>query len=184
MNLKVENSTELSGECIIPPSKSHSHRAIILASLSEGMSTLSNVLLGADTVATIRACRAFGATIDHDNGKLHVLGTNGEPITPGEIVDVQNSGTTIRFFTSIASLSRGKTILTGDQSIRKRPISPLLDSLNDLGAIARDIEGNGSPPVEIRGVIKGGQTELEGISSQFLSSLLITTPLAQEDSHI
>ena len=85
---------------------------------------------------------------------------------------------------AVVSHCNGKVTLTGDESIQQRPIDPLLQSLNDLGAKAFSIKGNGRPPVSIEGIIKGGETTIQGISSQFLSALLITCSLAKNYSII
>ncbi len=98
---------------------------------------------------------------------------------PGKPVDARNSGTTLRLLTGVAALLRGETTLTGDSSLRKRPMGPLLEALNALGARARALGPEGRPPVEVRGPLRGGAATVPGdVSSQFLSSLLIACPLA------
>jgi len=185
MKLVVKKTNELNGKICAPPSKSHTHRAIILASLAAGTSTIKNPLLSEDCLATIKACKAIGADIKFDShSNLQIKGVNGKIQTPKDIIDVGNSGTTIRLMTSIIALCNGKVVLTGDESIRKRPIDYLLNSLNDLGANTKSINMNGCPPVLVEGQIRGGKTTLEGISSQFLSGLLISCPLAKSDTEI
>jgi 3-phosphoshikimate 1-carboxyvinyltransferase len=110
-----------------------------------------------------------------------IEGTAGVLETPTGAIDVGNSGTTIRLFTSIAALN-GRTRLTGDESIQKRPMQPLLDALGQLGAHAVSAGGNGTPPIEVSGGgIRGDTTKIRGdISSQFISSLLIAAPYTKE----
>ncbi len=100
---------------------------------------------------------------------------------PPKKVDARNSGTTLRLLTGVAALLASPTILTGDASLVKRPMGPLLDALQSLGARARSLGGDGRPPVEIRGPLKGGKASIPGsVSSQFLSSLLVACPLAPQ----
>jgi len=173
MKCKVDKSI-LTGVIACPPNKSYSHRSIFLASLANGKSILRNVLLSRDTLATVEACRAFGANIEI-NGSTVIIQSNGTIIPQTSQIDASNSGTTIRIATAIASLSDKTIILTGDSSLRKRPMQPLLDSLNALGVSTTSTDGK--PPVTIRGKSIGGTTRISGsISSQFISALLIAGP--------
>jgi 3-phosphoshikimate 1-carboxyvinyltransferase len=163
-----------------PPSKSYTHRAYAIALLADGQSLINNPLRAADTDSTLAACRAFGAEVREENGTIAIDGTKGVLKTPANEIDVSNSGTTIRLFTSIAALD-GKVVLTGDESIQKRPMQPLLDALSQIGTNAVSIRGNGKPPIEVSGGgIFGGTSKIRGdISSQFISSLLIASPYAK-----
>jgi 3-phosphoshikimate 1-carboxyvinyltransferase len=184
VKLIVERTEKLSGSVLAPPSKSHTHRALILASLAAGTSTIENHLTSDDIRATIEACRKLGAKIE--TGQiLTVTGVDGKPQTPSSEIDVRNSGTTIRLLTAVATLCDGTTKITGDASIRSRPIGPLLKSLTDLGAKgAVSVKGNGCPPVSITGKMTGGKTNIDAESSQFLSALLLSCPLAEKDCDI
>ena len=184
MKLVVEKTAELHGAVTAPPSKSHTHRAIIIASLACGTSSIENPLRSGDCSATIDACRKLGAVVEM-GGALRITGVDGKPRTPASVIDVRNSGTTIRFMTAVSALCDGVTTLTGDSSIRARPIGPLLRSITDLGAKrAQSINGNGCPPVSVSGKMKGGRTVIDGSSSQFVSGLLVSCPLAGADSVI
>jgi len=173
MKCKVKKST-LSGTISCPPNKSYSHRAIFLASLANGKSTLSNVLLSRDTLATVNACKSFGAKIEI-NGSIVTVESSGQ-ISPQTLeIDASNSGTTIRISTAISSLSDKTITLTGDSSLKKRPMQPLLDALKQLGVQCTSTDGK--PPVTVRGISDGGVTHITGsISSQFISALLIAGP--------
>ena len=177
MNCKVEKS-KISGEINCPSNKSYTHRGIFLASLAGNNSKVENVLLSADTKATIEACRKFGAIIEVDNSTVVVK----ESIKIGTKVpeiNTENSGTTIRIAIGIASLFSEKITLTGDSSIQKRPMQPLLDALSSIGAKCNSKDGN--PPVTIEGSVSGGEIKIPGnLSSQFISSLLISAPLTQK----
>ncbi|MFH1849585.1 MAG: 3-phosphoshikimate 1-carboxyvinyltransferase [archaeon] len=182
MKLKVRQSG-LNGTIEIPASKSHTIRAVVLASLAGGTSEILNPLDSADAISARDACRALGADIE-ENKSWKVRGFAGVPRPSQNRIDVGNSGTTLRIVASVAALGDREIIFDGDESIRKRPMQPLINSLNDLGAAARSIRGNGSCPISVRGRMAGGVTTVDGITSQYLSSLLISCPLAENDTHI
>lgn len=182
MIASVERS-QVSGEVAAPPSKSYTHRAITISALGPGGS-VKRPLLSADTRATIRAAEAFGAEIAIEGETLAVAGAGGGPKTPENVIDVENSGTTLRIMAAVAALTDG-AVLTGDASIRRRPNGPLLKSLCDLGGEAFSIKKDDCAPLVVRGRIRGGRTVLDGsVSSQFLSALLISCPLAEGGSEI
>ncbi|HRW83633.1 MAG TPA: 3-phosphoshikimate 1-carboxyvinyltransferase [Methanothrix sp.] len=182
MIASVERS-QVSGAISVPPSKSYTHRAIAISALGPGGS-VKRPLLSADTRATINASAAFGAQIEGQEEELAVIGVGGRPTTPENVIDVENSGTTLRIMAAVAALTEG-AVLTGDASIRRRPNGPLLNSLRDLGADAFSIRKNDCAPLVVRGKIRGGKTVLDGsVSSQFLSALLISCPLADGNSEI
>ena len=107
MNCKVEKS-KLSGKIVCPSNKSYSHRAIMLGTLAKKTSIFKNVLQSKDTDATIEACKSFGAQIKENGNDLEVKGIK-EFKNQNVKIDAQNSGTTIRIATAMASLSEGKT---------------------------------------------------------------------------
>jgi len=173
MKCKVDKS-RLSGVISCPPNKSYSHRAIFLAALANGKSTLRNVLLSRDTLATVNACKVFGAKIEI-SGSTVTVESKGEIIPQTHEIDASNSGTTIRISTAISSLSDNMITLTGDSSLKKRPMQPLLDALEQLGTHCTSTDGK--PPVTVKGKAVGGITHIAGsISSQFISALLISGP--------
>lgn len=183
MNLHVQKSS-LKGRVAIPGSKSHTIRSVALAALADGSSEILAPLVSADTLAAVEAYRNLGAKIEC-GPSWKIEGTAGRLQPTGNTIDVANSGTTIRFAAGSAALIRqGHCELTGDAQIRSRPIGPLLNSLNDLGADCQSVAGNGKAPLIIKGTLKGGETEIEAVTSQYLSSLLINSPLAQNDSLI
>lgn len=173
----VVRKSKIVGSVRCPSSKSYTHRALAVASLAPGQSTITNALLARDTLATLACCRAFGAEIEsrREGREVQVKGKRGfEP--PGNVLNCENSGTTIRIMTAMAALaSKGYIILTGDESLRRRPMQPILDALAQLGVEAHSTRENGTPPIVVRGGgIKGGTALIDGsISSQFISGLLI-----------
>jgi len=201
VNVTVKKS-RLSGNISCPPSKSYSHRAIVISSLSNGVSNLENVLFSRDTIATINCCRMLGISIEssptsdkfqscnkgdlslNNVGKLKILSNGGRFgfDTPDDILNAENSGTTIRLLTSVCSLvNNGYTILTGDKSLRKRPMGDLIKSLNQLGVDCFSSKISNTPPLIVKaGGIRGGETQINGqISSQFISSLLLSSIYAK-----
>lgn len=162
------------GKVSPPPSKSHTHRAIIMSALSEGRCEVSSPLISFDTRATMDAVRAMGAVVTEREGSVTV---ECESIhAPDRTIDVMNSGTTMRLMTGISSLFSEKVVLTGDSSIQKRPMGPLLDSLSAAGVECSS--NGGKPPVEVRGPITGSELVIDGgVSSQFVSSLIMSSPL-------
>ncbi|MFH1285443.1 MAG: 3-phosphoshikimate 1-carboxyvinyltransferase [Candidatus Micrarchaeota archaeon] len=169
----------------IPTSKSHTIRAVVFASLASGTSRILNPLASEDTKAAINGCSEFGAKIDTSNPREWIItGFGGAPRKPAHALDALNSGTSTNLLLSIAALGNFKTVIDGDSSIRKRPIQPLLDALNKLGAKARSLNSNGCPPIEVEGRMNGGETEVECRSSQYVSSLLISCPLLERESVI
>jgi 3-phosphoshikimate 1-carboxyvinyltransferase len=134
-------------------------------------------LISRDTIATLSASRALGINIDQHRARITIDGKY--PLdTPQNIINAENSGTTIRIYAAMAALTRrGFTVLTGDASLRKRPMQPLLDGLSQLGVVCFSSQMNGLSPLLIKGGgIRGGHVTINGnISSQFLSSLLISS---------
>jgi|TARA_B100001540_G_scaffold249452_1_gene225227 3-phosphoshikimate 1-carboxyvinyltransferase len=173
MKCEIKTS-KITGKIICPPNKSYTHRAIFLAALSDGKSIVKNILNSSDIKATISACNAFGVEVHEDKDIITIKNTIGSTVQ-GSMIDAQNSGTTIRIAIAIAALSGGNTMLTGDESLKKRPMQPILDSLQTLG-VSSESDG-GLPPITIKGKIKGNQVNIDGkISSQFISALLIVAP--------
>lgn len=173
MSCKIEKST-LDGQITCPPNKSYTHRALFLATLADGKSTIKNVLYSNDTISTINACKNFGAEISENDNTVTVKGIK-EFKAPNTKINAANSGTTIRIAAAIAGLLEGKTVLSGDQSLRQRPMQPLLDALEKIGAKCSSTKGR--PPITVAGKIKGGEITIPGnISSQFISALMIVAP--------
>ena len=181
MELEIQKTDRIEGVIKAPPSKSYTHRAIIISALAKGKSTLYDPLYSEDTLASLNACRALGCDIEKDNDRCIVNGTGGALETPENVVDLKNSGTTLRIMTSVSALAPNYTILTGDSSLRTRPMQDLLDALKNLGVRAFSSRGNGKPPICIKEGFKGGKTSIKGnVSSQFISSLLIASSYAED----
>ena len=184
MRLRCAQS-RLTGKVEIPGSKSHTIRAVTIASLADGASEIHAPLHSADTRSACEAYAALGARIDTDAASWRVEGLAGRPKPPERTIDVRNSGTTLRIAMGSCSLLReGHAVLTGDEQIQRRPAGPLAESLNDLGAKVTSERGNGCPPFRVEGTLRGGETSIDAVTSQYLSSLLMCAPLAERDSTI
>ncbi|MHC4986650.1 MAG: 3-phosphoshikimate 1-carboxyvinyltransferase [Planctomycetota bacterium] len=186
MDLSIGPSQRLRGEVKIPPNKSHSFRALIMAALAEGDSQIIAPAVSNDWMRGIEALEMFGAEIRPKADDVWtVKGVGGQLQTPADIIDCGNSGIILRFFAALAACCEGHTILTGDESLRHiRLCQPLIDALHGLGAWAVSTKGDGHAPLVIRGKLKGGKTEIEGQDSQPVSALLIASSLAEHPSEI
>jgi 3-phosphoshikimate 1-carboxyvinyltransferase len=180
--------SSLRGAVDIPGSKSHTIRAVAIASLAAGESQILAPLDSLDTRCAVGCYGALGAQIDAASADVwHVTGTGGRIRPPQNIIDVGNSGTTLRIALSSAALippGQGCAVFTGDYQIRRRPIGPLLQSLTELGAQAFSTRNNGCAPAVVRGPLRGGRTSIAAVTSQYLSSLLIHCPLCAEPTEI
>jgi 3-phosphoshikimate 1-carboxyvinyltransferase len=183
----VSRKSRLEGTVSIPASKSHTIRAVAIASLARGQSLIRNPLSSADAASAVSTYRVLGATIDTSDPSLwKVTGRGGEIQVPTGPVDVGNSGTTLNIALGSAALvGRGETItFVGDQQTQSRPVGPLLKSLSDLGAKSVSVNNNGKAPAQVTGQLLGGKTSIACSTSQYLSSLLLCAPLAQKDTEI
>ena len=177
MKCKIEKS-KLTGNISCPSNKSYTHRAIFLAALSDGKSIVKNILRSNDTIATINACRGFGVEVEELENNVTIKNTIGETVQ-NSMINAENSGTTIRIAIAIAALSGGNTTLTGDDSLRKRPMQPILNALETMKV--KTESNDGKPPIHINGKIQGNEISINGdISSQFISALLIIAPRLPE----
>jgi 3-phosphoshikimate 1-carboxyvinyltransferase len=179
----LSEKSVLRGNVLVPASKSHTIRAVAISTLAAGRSIIHHPLVSADCLASVNAGCLFGAGIQ--TGECWVVeGVNGKPHVPDNVVDVKNSGTSMNFFMGTAGLVSGISVLSGDEQIVRRPVQPLVDALNDLGAEVLSTRNNGRPPVVVKGPLKGGKTRFSAIVSTYLSSLLINCPLAEQDAEI
>lgn len=174
---------ELSGHIQVPGSKSHTIRALILASLAEGTSHISNPLPSADCLSTSKAIPLIGAELENDlatmeNDKVWtVKGAGNKVHLPTNVIDVGNSGSLLYFLSPIAATFEGWSIFTGDESIRKRPVAHVVDVLNQLGAEAHISQpGATTCPMLIKGPIDcKAKVDTDGaVSSQYISGLMMS----------
>ena len=130
-----------------PASKSYTNRALLIAALAKGTSTLRNPLFSDDTKYMRQALRHFGISIKQEDCFLLVSGTGGQIKCPQEKISIGLAGTTMRFLTTFAALAPGKTQLTGEKRMLERPVSDLLKALNQIDVNVRSLKNNGCPLV-------------------------------------
>jgi 3-phosphoshikimate 1-carboxyvinyltransferase len=170
----------------VPGSKSYTQRALIAASLASGRSVLRNALISEDTDYLMEALRSLGADITVHGNDISVQGTGGRLVAPSSALYLGNNGTGLRFLVGMVSIGHGTFVLDGSVRMRQRPIQPLVDALNQIGVKAFCVNGTGCPPVQVEGAgLPGGETRLHtALSSQYVSSLLLAAPYAEEDIEI
>lgn len=170
--------SEFSGRVRVPSSKSYTIRGLMCAALAKGESHIVYPLHSDDTRAANKVLCKVGCTIQESEDCWQVSGGNfREPTTELHCGD---SAATLRFMTAICSLIPGTCRLTAGSSLSKRPVQPLIDALQQLGVNCSCQDGKA--PVIVDGGLRGGITEISGdISSQFVSALLLISPLAEKD---
>lgn len=188
MNI-VAQRKNLSGRITVPGSKSHTIRALLLATLAEGTSTIKNPLPSADCLSTAAAVPLIGSEVNlniseegEPGTKWLVEGAGKNIHIPSDVVNVGNSGSLLYFLVPIVANFNGISIFTGDDSIKKRPVNHLLEALNQLGARAESTQPthNGCPIV-IKGPITGTSLTTAGeVSSQYISGLMMASILSNK----
>ena len=177
------NRKTLQGKVLIPASKSQTIRAFLIAAFSRGVSTIRHPLISDDTSSCIKAVEEMGAIVTFsENGDATVDATSAFIGLESLHIDAGNSGTTEYLSLPLLASLGIPVQVDGDEQLRKRPLSPLLKALEDLGAETESTEG--FPPAVVRGPLDGGDTVIECRTSQYLSGLLLGAPLAIGESHI
>ena len=147
-----EKAKSIHGEITIPGDKSISHRAIMLGSIADGTTEITNFLQGADCLSTIACFKQMGVSIENSIDKVVIKGSGLHGLTaPKSILDVGNSGTTTRLMSGILAAQNFTCSLTGDASIQKRPMGRIITPLSQMGASITSIKGTGCAPLEITG---------------------------------
>jgi 3-phosphoshikimate 1-carboxyvinyltransferase len=168
----------------LPGSKSLTNRALIVAALADGTSTLTGALDSDDTRVMLDALGRLGVAVEHrpEESTIVVPGCSGAfPVREADLF-LGNSGTSLRFLTAMVAAGQGTYRLDGTPRMRQRPVSDLLAALNGLGSDARSDLGTGCPPVTVHAQwLQGGFASVKGdVSSQFLSGLLMALPYARD----
>lgn len=181
MFLKVKKSQNLKGEIIMPRSKTHSFRALVLASLANCTSIIKEPKISDDWNEAVKALRTYGAEIEEiEKNVFKVKGVAGKLKTPKDVINVGNSGTMLAFITGVAAACPGWSVITGDESIRNlRKISKnLFEPFNNLGVKIISTKGDGMAPLLIKGKVNGGKTTMDGVGCQPVFSVLIASALS------
>ena len=181
--IEVIPSPGIAPEHAVPGSKSYTNRALTIAAVADGTSTLRDVLISDDTRVARAALEQLGIKVAHDDGAFTVHGLGGQFSDPGAPLFLGNSGTATRFLTAMLTLAGFPSTITGNERMQERPIADLLAALGQLGADVTSERSNGCPPVRIGATrLQGGRATVSGaISSQFLSALLMAAPYARHD---
>ncbi len=177
----VEKTGNADARVQAPPSKAHTLRALIVASLAKGESRILKPLLGQDQLNVIRCLRELGVELESSDGEVRVVGAAGRFAPSGRELNVGESGVGMNFLTSAACLSGAPVTLTGDERITQRPIAEVVGGLRQLGCGIEYLGREGFPPIRIAGGgIPGGTVEMSGrITSQYFSSIAVSAPCAR-----
>ena len=175
---KTINPAQVAGEVRLPCSKSYAQRALAASLLCEGETTLSNIELCDDTRYAMDVITGLGAQIRQTDNTEYTIKGGLNPIA--DTINTGESGLATRLFTPIAALYDKSITITGKGTMMRRPIGMMIDPLRDLGV---QVETDGYLPITVKGPLTGGETTVDAhVSSQFLTGLLMSLPLAQQDT--
>ncbi len=181
MHFYLEPGGKLVGSIRVPGDKSMSHRVIMLGAIAEGKTDVSGFLEGEDALSTLGAFRNMGVMISEpESGRLSIEGVGLRGLrAPTGIMDVGNSGTSIRLMAGLLAGQTFSSVLTGDQSLLRRPMARVITPLSQMGAVISSREG--CPPLEISGgrKLRGVHYELPVASAQVKSSVLLAGLFAE-----
>ncbi|EAC0957547.1 3-phosphoshikimate 1-carboxyvinyltransferase [Salmonella enterica subsp. enterica] len=187
-SLTLQPIARVDGAINLPGSKSVSNRALLLAALACGKTVLTNLLDSDDVRHMLNALSALGInyTLSADRTRCDITGNGGALRAPGALeLFLGNAGTAMRPLAAALCLGQNEIVLTGEPRMKERPIGHLVDSLRQGGANIDYLEQENYPPLRLRGGFTGGDIEVDGsVSSQFLTALLMTAPLASKDTII
>ncbi|MCL5099000.1 MAG: 3-phosphoshikimate 1-carboxyvinyltransferase [Candidatus Omnitrophica bacterium] len=181
--LNVRRSDSIRGEISMPPSKTHSFRALILASLADGDSLIRRPKISSDWHEAVNAMRLYGAEINEiEKDVFQVKGVAGKLRTPEDVINVNNSGTMLVFIAGVAAACPGWTILTGDESLRKlRKITRnFIPPFHELGVNVVSTKEDGMAPFVFKGKVNGGTAHMDGTGCQPVFSVLIASALSEK----
>ncbi|MCX5717168.1 MAG: 3-phosphoshikimate 1-carboxyvinyltransferase [Nitrospirae bacterium] len=184
--IELKKAKRLKGEIIPPPDKSISHRAVILASLAKGKSVVRNFLRAEDTMSTLNAFRKLGIKIEDKGKKIIIEGKGIHGLKePADIIDCGNSGTTARLLSGILAGNPFFSVLTGDDSLRQRPMARVINPLKEMGAEISGRDKGKYLPIAIRGKrLNAINYNMPVASAQVKSALLLAGLYADGETKI
>ena len=187
IDYRVEPGGRISGDIRVPGDKSISHRSIMLGAIAEGVTRVSHFLEGEDSLATLQAFRDMGVVIegpDHGEVVIHGVGLNGLKAAPGDLY-LGNSGTSMRLLSGLMAGQSFDSVLTGDESLSRRPMRRVSAPLSTMGASIETGEG-GVPPVRISGdqSLEGFDYTMPVASAQVKSSVLLAGLYAHGETSV
>lgn len=180
--LAIKQSAPCTGKLSAPPSKYHTHRAFILASLADGESVITGTSEALDNMSTVRCLALLGTKFERTPDGYTVRG--GAYQTPDNVLDVGNSGSTIHFLMGLGATTHGTVVFTGDASIRSRPQKQYLEALNRWGIKAWSTCGDGRPPIVVKPRdprTLPARVEVDGLISQWTTGLILLSPFTGHD---
>ncbi len=180
--MELHYTAPLRGELLIPGDKSISHRSVMLGALSEGTTEITHFLSGADCLSTISCFRRMGISIEQTGESILVHGKGLYGLSaPSQELDAGNSGTTMRLLSGILAGQPFESVLTGDESLRKRPMRRILDPLLQMHAQIRSAAGNDCAPLFIRGGNLHGIHYDTAVASAQVKSCILLAGLYADD---
>ncbi|MEW9121417.1 MAG: 3-phosphoshikimate 1-carboxyvinyltransferase [Thermotaleaceae bacterium] len=184
MMLTVSRAEKIQGKIRVPGDKSISHRSVMLASIAKGKSIIDGFLPGEDCLSTIDCCRGLGVDIHREGTHVEVEGRGLHGLQePIDILDAGNSGTTMRLMSGILAGQDFLTIMTGDGSLRKRPMARIANPLREMGAVIDGRSSGKLAPLAIRGgQLKAIDYTLPVASAQVKSAVLLAGLYADGDT--
>ncbi|SCY11681.1 3-phosphoshikimate 1-carboxyvinyltransferase [Alkaliphilus peptidifermentans] len=184
--LRVNRVNKIQGIIAVPGDKSISHRSIMLASISKGETVIENFLRGEDCLSTIDCCRGLGIRIEEEGKKIIVYGNGLSGLKePEDVLNVGNSGTTIRLLSGILAGQEFLTIITGDSSIRRRPMARIATPLREMGAIIEGRDNGRLAPLSIKGGgLKAIDYTLPVSSAQVKSAIMLAGLFANGNTKV
>ncbi|MEX2229955.1 MAG: 3-phosphoshikimate 1-carboxyvinyltransferase, partial [Dehalococcoidia bacterium] len=180
---RVLPARRLRGELTVPGDKSVSHRALLFNALARGTARIDGILESEDTRATMNCLRALGVRIDEPGGHVVIVHGRGRAalIEPDDVLDCLNSGTTMRLMAGALAGLPMLTVLTGDGSLRRRPMARIVRPLSALGAKITARAGGTLPPIVIEGgTIRGGSRIETGVASGQVKGAILLAALAAD----
>lgn len=186
MNVKIDGRRKINSNVAVPSDKSISHRSIMIGSLAKGVTEIENFLFSDDCLATINCFKNLGTDIEIRNDKIIVKGNDFNLFAPKQILDCQNSGTTTRLLLGILSTQEFESILTGDSSLKKRPMKRVTLPLSQMGAEFEFLEKEDFLPIKVKGSkkLKPIEYTLPIPSAQVKSALIFASLKAEGKSVI
>jgi len=183
MEITLQRTGPVELRVAAPPSKSYTHRALIAGALASGTTRIRNPLHADDITLTARALEQLGIPIYEEEEGIVVDGCGGSPACPAEpVLDLGNSGTSLRLLTGTALLCGTPVVLTGSPRMQERPVGPLVQALHTLGGEIQYTKREGYPPIRVHGRFRCGTATINGsISSQSIHAMLMAAPYAEED---
>ncbi len=184
--MKLKKVSKLNGVVTVPGDKSVSHRAVMFGSISEGLTEVTNFLQGADCLATISCFKQMGIKIENTDKHIYIHGKGLHGLTaPKSVLDIGNSGTSIRLISGLLSAQNFNVTLTGDASIQTRPMKRIIEPLSLMGASIYSQNNNGCAPLSITGkALKGIHYTSKVASAQVKSAILLAGLYADSPTYV